>query len=312
MKTPVSYGYSAFGLNIKSFLHMPELREAVFSDSETDLIIGEATFPVPAGVEEHGIYFNDEEIIFSVPGTAVFKMFNGGEIFYTRDPDCSPDKIRLYLLGTCMGAILLQRGILPLHGSALIKNGKAFGIVGHSGAGKSTLASVLMKRGFQFITDDIMAVMMQGGHPIVQPAYPQQKLWYETLNQLGVDSLGLKPLFERETKFSVPVEKEYTHQPFPLTKIFEIVPVHRGSARLYDVSGLSKFPFIYEHTFRNSLLEKMNKLEWHFSYSADLAKKIKTYQITRPIGVYNAEELADLILTEIEMEEKIYENSQAT
>ena len=35
------------------------------------------------------------------------------------------DIIRLYILGTCMGAILMQRKILPLHGSAIAINGKA-------------------------------------------------------------------------------------------------------------------------------------------------------------------------------------------
>ena len=38
-----------------------------------------------------------------------------------------------YLLGTCMGTILMQRKILPLHGSAIEIEGKVYAIVGDSG-----------------------------------------------------------------------------------------------------------------------------------------------------------------------------------
>ena len=38
-----------------------------------------------------------------------------------------------------MGALLMQRKILPLHGSAIAIDGKAYAFVGDSGAGKSTL-----------------------------------------------------------------------------------------------------------------------------------------------------------------------------
>ena len=42
--------------------------------------------------------------------------------------DTGEDKIRLLFLGTCMGALLIQRKILPLHGSAIEIDGKAYAI----------------------------------------------------------------------------------------------------------------------------------------------------------------------------------------
>ena len=102
------------------------------------------------------------------------------------------DEIRLYILGTCMGAILLQRKILPLHGSAIAIDGKAYAIVGDSGAGKSTLASAFLKRGYQLLSDDVIPVTLNHANvPIVTPAYPQQKLWLESLNHFGMESTGL-------------------------------------------------------------------------------------------------------------------------
>ena len=70
------------------------------------------------------------------------------------------DHVRLYILGTCMGALLLQRKILPLHGSAIAINGKAYAIVGDSGAGKSTLASAFLNKGYQLLSDDVIPVSL--------------------------------------------------------------------------------------------------------------------------------------------------------
>ena len=62
------------------------------------------------------------------------------------------DMIRLYILRDMYGTLLMQRKILPFHGSAIAINGKAYAIVGDSGAGKSTLASAFLKEGYQLLT----------------------------------------------------------------------------------------------------------------------------------------------------------------
>ena len=42
-----------------------------------------------------------------------------------------------------------EKDILPLHGSAVAINGKAYAFMGNSGAGKSTLASALINQGYE-------------------------------------------------------------------------------------------------------------------------------------------------------------------
>ena len=78
-----------------------------------------------------------------------------------------------------MGALLMQRKILPLHGSAIAIDGKAYALIGDSGAGKSTLASAFLNKGYQLLSDDVIAVSLLNKKycQLFIPSYPQQKLW---------------------------------------------------------------------------------------------------------------------------------------
>ena len=70
------------------------------------------------------------------------------------------NEIRLYILGLVWGLLLMQRKIFPLHGSAIAINGKAYAFIGDSGAGKSTLASAFLSKGYQLLSDDVIAVSL--------------------------------------------------------------------------------------------------------------------------------------------------------
>ena len=153
--------------------------------------------------------------MFLIPEKAIFLIKNGNEIFVSPISDLHDKHLRLYILGTCMGAILMQRKVLPLHGSAIAIDGTAYAIVGESGAGKTTLSFgffkqedfnflVMMSFQFQYHQDNI---------PIVTPAYPQQKLWIESLDKFGMNSNEYEPIVERETKFTVPVLDQFINHP---------------------------------------------------------------------------------------------------
>ena len=51
-------------------------------------------------------------------------------------PDVLEGDVRAYLLGTAIGALLHQRGLLPLHASAVEVNGRAVAFIAPAGHGK--------------------------------------------------------------------------------------------------------------------------------------------------------------------------------
>jgi hypothetical protein len=296
--------YHSFGLRIESEIPLPELPPAELLDSAHmgTVTVTKSRNPLLWDDRKQlDKYFTvgDQQVLFRVPGVAVFCMSNGDSIAVSPYEPDAEDKIRLYLLGTCMGIILMQRRILPLHGSAIAIDGKAYAVVGVSGAGKSTLASTLLNRGYHLLSDDLIAVTLTDDHtPMVMPSYPQQKMWQESIDRLGMSKADLQPLFDRETKFAVPVPSRFFSSPLPLAGVYELVTTETN-ATIKPIDGLVRFHTLLQHTFRGFLIERLNLMAWHFNTLAQFANRIGMFQLQRPTTGFTAHELADYMLNTI-------------
>ncbi|MCE7792759.1 aldolase [Salipaludibacillus sp. CUR1] len=298
--------YKTFGLSVSSELPLPELPVMNKHIKVPDLTVkyGDLTRGWEAeSMKGNHFVIHPDYILFIVPETAIFMVRNGKEITISPFREARNDYLRLFLLGTCMGAILLQRRILPLHGSAIAINGKAYAIVGDSGAGKSTLASAFLNRGYKLLSDDVIPVSLnEEGYPVVTPAYPQQKLWQESLTAFGMDSNQLRPIIDRETKFAVPVPDRFASEPLPLAGVYELVKTEAKEVALEPVDHLERFHKLFYHTYRNFIVRPSGLLEWHFQMCASIVKKIDFYQIRRPVSSFTAQELSSRILSAINEE----------
>src|SRR5690625_7735483 len=218
--------YTAFGFNISSEIFLHELKTVRFEDHEQDLVIKkeELTDLWSGYVKTESYYYIKESFcMVRVPDVGIYKIENGNSISVSPFEGSDDGQIRLYILGTCMGVILMQRKILTIHGSRIAIKGKAYAIVGDSGAGNSTLASTSIKQVFQLLTDDVIAVKLSEDNiPIVTPSYPYQKLWQESLEQFGIQSDQFKPIYGRETKFAIPLTDSFSDKPMPLAGMFAL------------------------------------------------------------------------------------------
>ncbi|MBY0007033.1 aldolase [Priestia aryabhattai] len=292
--------YKAFGLTVSSELSLPELLQAGVDECEVDVVIKEADlFGLwsERSVPDDDFVIQENSVMFHIPETAFFLVENGNEILFSPMEGAHEDELRLYILGTCMGTVLLQRNILPLHGSAIAIDNKVYAIVGESGAGKSTLASAFLKRGYQLLSDDVIAITVTDENvPVVIPAYPQQKLWMESLNEFKMESSNYRPIIDRETKFAIPVQSQFANQPLPLAGVFELVKTDGDEIELHCIQKLERFYTLYTHTYRNFFVQKAGLMEWHFSTLAKIINKIELYQLRRPTSRFTAHDLSDLIL----------------
>ncbi|WP_077623682.1 ATP-binding cassette domain-containing protein [Sediminibacillus massiliensis] len=303
--------YKAFGLHFLSEIEMPELFKVSPVEERVDVtIVIEDLLDLWAAYSEPNRYFYVEPnlCIFLVPEVAIFKVNNGKCISISPIKGSHEDQIRLYLLGTCMGALLIQRKILPLHGSALAINGKAYAIIGESGAGKSTLAAAFLKNGYQLLSDDIVPIRLDNkGIPYIIPAYPQQKLWRESLDSFGVDTSKFRSIIKRDTKYIVPVTNQFAQEALPLEGIIELIKTDHLEIKMQPIPSLLKLRILFAHTYRNFFINPAGLLQWHFDITTKIAHNCVLSRLERPITRFTAEELTEVILTTIKKEELVHD-----
>ncbi|NBD26355.1 phosphoenolpyruvate carboxykinase (ATP) [Paenibacillus glycinis] len=294
--------YTAFGLTIASELALPELLRETQPVGQADVHINQED--LSRAWEERRdnddyYAFDDDGFMLNIEGTGIYRVRGGNRIAFSPAPGASETAVRLYLLGSCMGALLFQRKLLPLHGSAVVMNGCAYAFVGESGAGKSTLAAAFLKRGFPLLTDDVIAVTLKRDKaPFVIPAYPQQKLWQESIDKLGMRADRYLPLYE--TKYAVPVASMFCTEPVPLAGVFELVKSDKEAAELRHLQGLERLAKVRYHTYRPFLVHRMGLEQWHFSTSVAIVDRIRMYQLQRPTAGFTVDDLVDRILDAVD------------
>ncbi|NOU97350.1 aldolase [Paenibacillus sp. LMG 31456] len=291
--------YKAFGLTVSSEIALPELSQEFEPGDAADILIevdditniwSELSSPPKRFV------ITENLVLFEVPDIALFAIRNGNKITVSPQAGYDEEIVRLYLLGTCMGALLMQRRILPLHGSAVAIDGKAYAFTGESGAGKSTLATTFLNLGYQLLSDDVIAISFSPEQiPYVTPAYPQQKLWQESLNNFGMETSQFRSIYGRENKYCVPVTSKYYSEPLPLAGVYELIKAENSKIGIRRIEKLERFQTLFCHTYRNFLVPGLGLMDWHFNTSASILNHIDLYQLSRPASGFSAPQLAAII-----------------
>ncbi len=305
--------FEAFGLRVKSDIFLPELINKTEDISSFDINIkvdqSLKTFYIG---NPYDFIAEANMVSFLIPDVGVFRIIDGKEILVSPFENANEDIVRLYLLGSCFGTLLLQRGTYILHGSAVVIDNKAYAIVGDSGAGKSTLASAFMERGYSLLSDDVIALSFKKNeqNPQVIPSYPQQKLWQQSLDKFGLNNTTFRPIYGREDKFCIPVMDQYCSEPMPLDGIFELVKMSSGPVTFRPLQGLEQLQKLFQHTYRQFLIPKLKLTEWHFRKSASLASNLPLYQISRPIEGFSAYQIVEEILETINQKASLTLNNK--
>ncbi|MBP7175559.1 MAG: hypothetical protein KBA53_04975 [Thermoclostridium sp.] len=295
--------YKAFGLNIASEYELDEL--VPDCDGAPDLIIQNGRVPDVFGdheTEKPERRIQRDAFCLSIPQVAKYSVGNGAQILIEPYSGASLEEIKLYLLGSCMGALLYQRRTLPLHGSCINIGGKGVLLTGKSGAGKSTIASALYRKGYRMITDDVAAVRVgEFNEVIVYPGYPGQKLWEDALERLGgrEEKRPLNRISRAITKYAIKSHAWFCHQEVPLRFIFEIVPQSLEQIKLEEIKLSEKLKLIMKNTYRPCMPAEMGLKEWHFQQSVAVANQVKAYRISRPLDQPLEKNIADILLENV-------------
>ncbi|HVP05121.1 MAG TPA: hypothetical protein VMT90_05535 [Dehalococcoidia bacterium] len=108
---------------------------------------------------------------------------DGARIYWAPESENLAD-IAAAAAGPVLGFALQLQGLVCLHGSAVVHEGKAYALVAPSTFGKSTTAAALMARGCKLLTDGCIALDASGPEVTVLPGPATMKLVPETLSRL--------------------------------------------------------------------------------------------------------------------------------
>lgn len=280
--------YYICGWRVQSEWPLPELMYWAGDDRKPDLHIrlGDVPQKLNGTVHNHPlVQVNDHGILrYSVRDVADYLVMDGREVLIdTPHPLGMPD-VALFLLGSVLGFICHQRGLLPLHASCIALEGKIFAMAGHSGAGKSTLAAILLAQGAQLLSDDVTVIDLRAtGGPLVLPTYPRQKLWRDTLDKFGIEPGRYLRRTVQLEKFDRQVADQFEQKPMRLDGIFQI---HRDlrddEFSIRTLNGLPAVRMLYDNVYRRTAAGLLGRSEQVFEDCALLADKLSHHALVVP------------------------------
>jgi hypothetical protein len=290
------YLYQLYGMTIAVPFECPEL---LGSEGPPSVVV--ELGPTPARLGEtwaEAPYFqaNARELLLWIDGLGRFHAVDGRAITIERQNGGSEIDLRAFLLGPVFAAILHQRGVLPLHASAIERDGGAVLFVGPSGSGKSTLAAAFAQRGHRILADDVAAVVLQEGRPLVLPGYPQLKLWSDGLTRIGAATEGLPRVESRREKYGLAMLEQHCGSPLPLESAYVLQPSgDAAGVELEELRGMHKLTPLLANTYRTSFLGEADGKIPNFEQCADVARAARVVRVARPASGDTVEALAGRI-----------------
>lgn len=282
--------YSLYGLRVRSALECPALRPG--SDGPPDVTIRYG--PVAGESSDRVIAQPDgpDAFLLHIPGVARFRVVAGREIVVDRAPESADAAVRLFLLGSAMGALLHQRGITPIHGSAVDTGHGGLIFSGPQGHGKSTLAAAFAQRGYPLLSDDVCPLTADAGSVWLHPAWPRLNLLPDALDRLEIPRAGGVQPFTG--KHLVPVAR-FAEQPTRLLTLYELHPAAVSRVQLHELQGYDRLTCLMGNTYRVQFVRQMGHADRHFTALQEIARQVRVVRVERPATGYRLDELVAAI-----------------
>lgn len=298
--------YRAYDLAVDSEIPLPELvpwRDDGRPTAGPRVVVRVGRVPRTldgARVISSAFQVRSDAFVLHIEGVASYSVRDGREITVEPATGASEHEVRVFLLGTCMGGLLHQRGYLVLHASAVADDRGATLMCGHSGSGKSTLLGALLDRGHRMLVDDVCAITIGADdRPVAHPAYPRTRLWADAARELDRDTRDLPRVRPDMDKFEWQVPERFWDTSAVVRRVFLLTSTDRDDLRLEPLSVVERFAALVHHTYRRTFIDTPATRRVHFDLTAAVASAVPVIRVTRPRAPVRLDELADMIEREL-------------
>ena len=284
------FSYLVYGLKVLSDI---ECKELVVLDrleeNQYDVLIevDKVSDEIHEKIQEgHCSSFTNESMWFHIDGIATYWIQKGNRVCIELCESADIPMAKQYLLGSCLGMIMLQRNMIAIHGGTIVFDGKGIIFTGDRGAGKSTITSALRLKGYPFVADDVSSVDVGQPH-FIHPGFPQQKLCQDAMHHLGYQLDNYQTLMsDTQIKYLIPIRESFVYNKVPLQGMVELkVNDQIEEIQVELLKGQEKFMTIYKNIYRIEMKQFAGVNPEYFKKCVEIARDIPVYRIHRPKDV---------------------------
>ena len=304
------FGYELYGLRLASDWQIPGLQEVPASSAQLTLRAGDRfafaearnTLPLgPLNWFNRSVLPDGSEYLL---WPALFEFLispDGRDVQANVLEQGSPEALEVYLFGQVLSFVLIKQGIEPVHGTAVVIDGKAVAIVGDCSYGKSTLAAAFLRAGFSLLTDDLLVTSVVDGIVLTHPGPPRIKLLPEsaaTMPGEGVSGARMNPY---TSKFIVPLSGDFSFRSsVPLAAIYVLADpaIERQVITIDQLSPHEACVELLRNTFNRKVVEPLRNRQLLTLYS-DLARRVPVRSLAYPRRLAMLPDVVNSILEDV-------------
>ena len=235
-------------------------------------------------------------------GVADFEVVGGRQIRVWPAAGAEQKDIEIFLFGVVWATLCHQRGLLPLHASAITSKGGIIAFAGSSGVGKSTTAALMVSLGYELVTDDMLPISFnQQAVPGAWPYTRRLKLHDGPIIQLGLTPAELVSENVDNEKYFVCPKTVADDKWNMLDRIYVLENNSAESLAPIDrITGADAVRAIVDHTYYLDFVADSGRFHDHLAFCTQLASKIPVYRLRLSPSLRIENGLSSLICAHLE------------
>jgi hypothetical protein len=300
----VAHTYILCGLLARSDLPLTSSIEVASDNAGVDVLvqIARGRSPIAENVGPFAFEHSLERSLIRIEQVADFEVTMGHQIRVWPAARSAKKDIEIFLFGLAWATLCHQRGILPLHASAIVAGDRVIAFAGHSGAGKSSLAALMNSLGYKLLADDILPISFnQNSVPGAWPYLRRLKLKSDTIKGFALTAIEpVSETLDKEKYFVLP--KYYAEDRWSRLDRLYLLEMDPTEPRIAidQLSGADAVRALVEQTYHFDFILGSRRLGEHLAFCAKLASKIAIYRFRRSPSCGIGQALGSFICAHLE------------